>query len=296
MSRYFEREFFSDPSGYIDVAAGALSAVAGGPWTIGLIFRMDATTNDREMMSARNVGGNSVWALLVSGGQMFVTASGFRGGFSPAINTWYMAWYTKAAGNSQVREHICNMATGVWAHADLGTLNDSGTGPVTAIRFSGTSNGPGSYFAAAAVENSVLTDAQVESLQFTLRSWVDLPLDAVWRFNDTPVDDLGTAGADQSVIRGTTVNTGVEPPSFDYDTTPIVVVPPVEPEPPITGGGWNSYLAILKDNEREYLLYKEQELYRPVACPNDGEPLRQGPDGRSYCPFDGWRPDPVSSA
>jgi uncharacterized Zn finger protein (UPF0148 family) len=28
---------------------------------------------------------------------------------------------------------------------------------------------------------------------------------------------------------------------------------------------------------------------RPRACPNDGEPLRAGPDGELYCPFDGWR-------
>jgi uncharacterized Zn finger protein (UPF0148 family) len=26
-----------------------------------------------------------------------------------------------------------------------------------------------------------------------------------------------------------------------------------------------------------------------VACPNDGEPLRTGPDGQLYCPFDGER-------
>lgn len=24
-----------------------------------------------------------------------------------------------------------------------------------------------------------------------------------------------------------------------------------------------------------------------VACPNDGEPLRTGPNGQLYCPFDG---------
>lgn len=28
----------------------------------------------------------------------------------------------------------------------------------------------------------------------------------------------------------------------------------------------------------------------PAACPNDGEPLKTGPDGGLYCPFDGWRP------
>lgn len=27
----------------------------------------------------------------------------------------------------------------------------------------------------------------------------------------------------------------------------------------------------------------------PVACPNDGEPLQDGPGGVKYCPYDGWR-------
>jgi hypothetical protein len=28
----------------------------------------------------------------------------------------------------------------------------------------------------------------------------------------------------------------------------------------------------------------------PAACPNDGTILDVGPDGRKFCPFDGWRP------
>jgi hypothetical protein len=27
-----------------------------------------------------------------------------------------------------------------------------------------------------------------------------------------------------------------------------------------------------------------------VACPNDGEPLTTGPDGRLFCRYDGFRP------
>lgn len=26
----------------------------------------------------------------------------------------------------------------------------------------------------------------------------------------------------------------------------------------------------------------------PVACPNDGEPLEEGPNGDLHCRFDGW--------
>lgn len=38
-----------------------------------------------------------------------------------------------------------------------------------------------------------------------------------------------------------------------------------------------------------------QDYYRsaiPVACPNDGTPLRLGPPNQAgvwYCPFDGWQ-------
>ncbi len=34
----------------------------------------------------------------------------------------------------------------------------------------------------------------------------------------------------------------------------------------------------------------ETERVYPRACPNDGEPMRTGPDGQLYCPFDGYRP------
>ena len=45
----------------------------------------------------------------------------------------------------------------------------------------------------------------------------------------------------------------------------------------------------LVNMRREAAAEREAErTARPVACPNDGEPLREGPDGRLYCPFDGW--------
>jgi len=38
-------------------------------------------------------------------------------------------------------------------------------------------------------------------------------------------------------------------------------------------------------------LRREEESRPPVACPNDGGPLRQGSGGVLYCPFDGYQPD-----
>jgi len=43
---------------------------------------------------------------------------------------------------------------------------------------------------------------------------------------------------------------------------------------------WNQLLNIFRE--------RRPAPCPPVACPNDGEPLEQGPDGRLHCPFDGW--------
>ncbi|MEU0465023.1 hypothetical protein ABZ215_13550 [Amycolatopsis sp. NPDC006131] len=53
-------------------------------------------------------------------------------------------------------------------------------------------------------------------------------------------------------------------------------------------GGWYGLLAIAQEAAAERAAEKAQP---PVACPNDGEPLQTGPDGRLHCPFDGWRPN-----
>jgi len=45
-------------------------------------------------------------------------------------------------------------------------------------------------------------------------------------------------------------------------------------------GSWESLISALKPETQPPL----------SACPNDGEPLVTGPDGRPFCPYDGWRP------
>jgi len=50
---------------------------------------------------------------------------------------------------------------------------------------------------------------------------------------------------------------------------------------------WEQLIAI-RDEART--LAQDEALTPPAACPNDGEPLREGPAGQLFCPFDGWRP------
>ncbi|HZN70570.1 MAG TPA: hypothetical protein VFC00_02635 [Micromonosporaceae bacterium] len=57
--------------------------------------------------------------------------------------------------------------------------------------------------------------------------------------------------------------------------------------------GFEGWLAVIRSSAEEYEYFKNEERSNPVACPNDGEPLRSGPDGQPYCPFDGWRPNDV---
>lgn len=51
--------------------------------------------------------------------------------------------------------------------------------------------------------------------------------------------------------------------------------------------GWDLYSTLIQQAEYEQY-YK---TVPPVACPNDGEPLRPGPPSRPnvlYCKYDGW--------
>jgi hypothetical protein len=53
----------------------------------------------------------------------------------------------------------------------------------------------------------------------------------------------------------------------------------------VTAGGWYGLLAIGREAEEQ----RRAELAQPpAACPNDGEPLTEGPGGTRFCRFDGW--------
>jgi hypothetical protein len=48
---------------------------------------------------------------------------------------------------------------------------------------------------------------------------------------------------------------------------------------------WSQLIAIREEQVTTVLAERDRPL---SACPNDGEPLRAGPDGELFCPFDGW--------
>jgi hypothetical protein len=289
MSRRFDKAIIPADSAFITMNPGA--APAGGPVTFALVFRIDSIGADQDLARAETAASGLIWALNVSGGQLFWSTSGFRTCDTIAANTWYLLAITKAAGTSQVRSHLCDMAAGTWVHTDRGTLPDA-AGPVDHIwigrAFSSYLNG---YVAALGLAPAVPNDLAVEALRPGLSAWLAVGVAPLWRLNDLPVADLSGGSGSQSAIQGTTVNTAIEPPSFDYDLD-------VEPEPPTPEpgpedqreGSWQQWVDAIRTGSTEYHLYKDRERDNPVECPNDGEPLQTGPDGMLYCRYDGWRP------
>lgn len=50
---------------------------------------------------------------------------------------------------------------------------------------------------------------------------------------------------------------------------------------------WEQLISIAQE-QRQYQREEEEEARKPTACPNDGEPLTEGPNGEFHCRFDGW--------
>lgn len=295
MARRFDKAVIPTDSAYLTMNPGA-SAV-GGPFLFAVVFRVDSIGSDQDLCRAETAASGVVWAMNCSGGQLFWSMGGsFVGCDTIAANTWYLFVITKAAGAAQVRSHLCNMATDVWAHTNRGPLLDSAE-PIDHVyigrAFNSYLNG---YIAAMAVGASNPDDTAVQALRPGLLSWVTAGMAPIWRLNDTPVADLSGGSGSQSAIQGTVVNTAIEPPGFDY-TTDVGPEPP-EPEPSPEDqreGSWQQWVDAIRTGAQEYHLYKDREMLHPVECPNDGEPLRNGPDGTLYCPYDGWSP-PLTGA
>lgn len=216
MSRHFERSFTTD---HLVLSAGAVATVDGGPMTLVVVFRLDQTAPDQGLISGRRSDEGTVWEDFQSGGGLFPsTSAGFRTGVAGLVaDTWYMYVTTKAGGSAVLRDHLCVMATDTWTHADRGAALGDGTGPVDHVQIGDATNRIDGYVAAAGVIAASLNDAAVEALRSGLAAWISAGAAAVWRLNDSPVNDLTGGGADQTLLDGTTVDLGVEPPTFDYN-------------------------------------------------------------------------------
>lgn len=112
--------------------------------------------------------------------------------------------------------------------------------------------------------------------------WVGTGAMASGYIDDLRIYDVAL-GLDDIV---TAMNTPVTAPA-DPDPEPGPTPDPDPDVPSITAssGGWGSLIAIIATDAQERADWATQP---PIACPNDGEPLINDPDGNLRCGWDGW--------
>lgn len=162
-----------------------------------------------------------------------------------AIGTadWGLVLVRKATGVTTPRFSLYNFTSGTWVHGNAsGTSADWATPTATgSVRFQWkTGDRLNGRVAVRGAWNTLrwsldaAGDAAIEAagLHTSLQKWLDAAPSALWRFDQaattTAVTDLTGGGADQTVINGTTVVAGDDPPGFNFTLGTGLSVPVVQ--------------------------------------------------------------------
>jgi hypothetical protein len=154
-------------------------------------------------------------------------------------NGWVLAACTKASGTVIPNFSKYTYSTNAWVHeAGNVTLVNPGT-PATNAWLGGSPGNWNGDLAILGVWNVALTDAQVESLAFSLAAWFQVQPKGLWLLDQSAttqkVADLSGNGANESAITGTSVASS-SVPVFSYGAPVLSVLR----QPAAVGGGANS--------------------------------------------------------
>lgn len=210
------RAFVGASSHKITTAIGALN-FAFGPGTAVLVIRTPASFAAVNILAVGATGvGFSV--NLTSGGvlQLRTDATAVSGVSALSASTAYLVAVTKATGAVAPRMHFVNLSTGAATHENSASTLANASTAATRAAFGVNAAGTGAFYtgdiAAAAVWNTVLTDAQITALSFgSFANWIAAGgLKALWQLNQlndlAALKDLTGNGADQTAITGTSVS------------------------------------------------------------------------------------------
>ena len=153
-----------------------------------------------------------------------------------ASDGWALIAFTKAAGTTTPRFHKYVFSTNAWTHEAAATTIADPTTPGTNVRLGGGSGPLGTATSRSrAAGTPPLTDAQIESLPFSLASWFQVSPKGLWLLDQQATSqlvlDLSGGGANESSRTGTSVATA-SVPVFSYGL-PIARVA----KQPAAGGG-----------------------------------------------------------
>lgn len=226
---------FNGTSDRIVCDNGIIGQLANGAFTM-LVLTKPTTLNSGESYISAVTGSNWVVALQDNaggGGQLDISDDDdFQSAtVGETAGDWQLLAVTLTAPGGTPRFHRKQLGTGSWTHQNAGGTWAGNTFSATTVEFASTNNGAFSSFkdcrlAVGAIWNVALSDGDLESIDTTpaTQTIFDLTPQGLWDFNQAstsdPVLDLMGNGADQTIISGTTVIGGDDPPGWTFGLTP----------------------------------------------------------------------------
>lgn len=254
-------------SGYTAGLSGNQGTGAGGVAQF-IMYRTDAGT------AAENP--NISWSALTNANDRYIIVLAFVKGadtVTGAVSATVTASATVTGANAAAgaaSQTATAAATVTGANAAAGAASQTVTAATTAT---GAVAAPGDVTATATAGT---TATAVISTTGAVTSTATA--------GATSTGAVTAVGAATSTATSSVTATAVVGSAAEHTTTADAVV-----EATVTGaarGSWYQLLDIVREARD---LARQDRQARPVACPNDGEPLKTGPRGELYCPWDGWR-------
>lgn len=215
---------FNGTDDTIILGAGGLGAIPAGAWT----FIVLAKPTDLAVVKAfiSLYAGTACLASLCDAGNpnlgCYTDSNDSTAFVGMVTDEWQVVAVSKAAGNVAPRFHCAVLGAPDWSHSNGGgSMPDVATTALgvrlgSMFSFGNPAGFKATRMATAAVFDSALSDADIESIEttHTTQQLVDLGALAVWDLNQvstgTAVIDLA-GDADETSLVGTTVITGDDP-------------------------------------------------------------------------------------
>lgn len=211
---------FDSVNDQISFSIGGVGALASSSWA--MIYKRAADGAQDTLSGILTSGGSQFWTPYLTSGNTIDLWNGFANSSSGisalAAHGWVCLVVTKATGSSAPNFYYYRYDTDAWSTASGAALANS-NGIHTSMTIGGASpldsNFAGIDIEAMAVWNSTLTQAQAQSLPFSLLPWFEVQPAGLWIFDQGAtsmnVPDLSGGGANQSGITDTAVATSSVP-------------------------------------------------------------------------------------
>jgi hypothetical protein len=221
---------FNGTSDRIVCDDGIIGQIANGAFTLFVLAKhLSPLTAGKTYISLQ--AGASQCCGMIDNGNVNIALGDDNdyvgGNVGQVVDQWFLYAITNTAPGATPKLHGKQRGAGSWLHPNAIGAFAGNTVDATTVEFASFNNGSFSSFmnmrlAVAAVWTSSLADVTLESIETTPATATIYALapTSLWEFNQaavgTSVTDLMGNGADQTVISGTTVINGDDPPGWTF--------------------------------------------------------------------------------